>query len=105
HLPKFFAVGHPQTVQHPFDAEDVDPVVVHDGTTPRSVVVAVGVFVVGAVGKLPQSLAGLALQTIQGTLVAAAVEVKQPAAADGRHAVANADFLRPDDLQPLLGPG
>src|SRR5262249_22598600 len=103
-LPGRLAVRHAHAVEHAFGAEDVDAVAVHDRRAAWPAVVVVHVAVVGGVLEGPQRLGGLGLPAAQPAAVADTVEEEEPAPADGRHRVADADVLVPEDLRPALGP-
>src|SRR5262249_11868883 len=107
HLPEGFGplVVEAEAVQHPLGAEDVNAVVLDDGAAARAAVVVELIDVGGGGLELPEEVAGRGVEAGEAGAVLVAVELEEAAAADRRHAVADADLLLPDQAKPLLGPG
>src|SRR5262249_50088856 len=104
HSPEELAIGCLDAMQHPLGSVDVDAIAVHDSAAGRTVVVAVGILIVGGVIELPKQLSSFAVETAQPVAILVAIEEEEPAAADRRGAVAAAHAGLPHEPQPFLRP-
>ena len=91
-------------MQHPLRTVDEDAIALDDGTAPRSVIVAIEVFVCGLVAEGPKHSTGLALQADQLRLIPLAVKMQQASLADRRHAVACSEWSLPELFGTCCGP-
>ena len=104
HFPQKRAIESIHAVQQPLRAEDIDALLVNNGTTPRSVVIAIHILVVCRIFKPPAFGAGFAIQTGQARHVPMPGEDEQLPVRDGGRAITRADIRLPNDAQTCFWP-
>src|SRR5438128_417566 len=99
-LPHDLTVRGSNAMEHPLGAKNIDAIVIDDRAAARAIIVAVVILVVRRIFKLPEEFTIGAIKRAQARLVVMPVELKESAAADGRHAIARSDGLLPKHLKP-----
>src|SRR5687767_1230159 len=87
-------------MEHSLGAVAVHAIAIDHRRAARAVVVAIQVFVVRGILELPQLFARFRVRAVHAGRIAEAIELEEPAAADGRHAVTGAEGSLPDELGP-----
>src|SRR5262249_35585439 len=103
-FPHFLAIRGLNAVKHPLDAVDVNPIAIHNRTAARPIVVAVVVLIICRIFEFPEQLCGRAPKAAQTSFVAMAIEQKEPAPADGRHAISHSNGHLPDYSKSRCAP-
>jgi hypothetical protein len=91
-------------VKHPFGAKQVHAVLVNDRAAPGPVAGSVGIAIIGPVFESPKRLSRFAFQAREAGFVSGAIELEEPALADGTGAEAFSELVLPKDFRTLGRP-